>query len=275
MTKPKLKAVEVEGAFDKKDMEIRWIPVGKLFVRWGNAQRKEMILNHAKKIAGMFDPDKFGILSVTMPDEKGYYHVIDGVHRKTAVEMLWGENEQVPCQILPTSDPKRAAELFLALNQGRRPVKPIDNFRASVQAGDPDSVMIDKIVRAAGYRIGTNKDDGYIMAVGALGMLFRAYGPDILADTLQIIQATWGMDPNAVNAPILLAYANFLAKHHQKLNYGRLKDVMKKRFPDPLRLLATVKSVRELSGGSATQVVNQALFVNYNRGLRPGQQLVQ
>ncbi len=272
MSKAVLKKVDVKppGAFDKEDINIRWLPVGKLLVKWPSAQRKERIINHAKKIAGSFDPDKFGVLTVSMADEHGNYHVIDGVHRRTAIELLWGPEEKVPCQILPTKDPVRAAEIFLGL-QSRRPVTAIDNFRVSVQAGNPDSVTINKVVRACGYRVDNSRADGCISAVGALKIVYLRYGPEVLRDALTILQATWGMDTIAVGKPLILAYGFLIGAYYQNLNYGRLKEVIAKRFNHPEKLLGLVRGVRELHGGSATEVIYKTLIENYNRGLKVGQ----
>lgn len=262
--------VETPGAFDREDINIRWIPVGKLINKWPNAQRREKIIAHAKKIAGNFDPDKFGVLTVTMADDSGYHHVIDGIHRSTAVLLLWGEDEKVPCQILPTKDPVRAAEIFLGL-QSRRPVTPIDNFRVSVQAGNPDSIAINKVVRSLGYRIENSRADGCISAVGALKQVYLRYGPDVLKDALSIIQATWGMSAAAVQKPLITAYGRLVGSHFHTLNYGRTTEVMKKRFSHPDKLLGLVSGVKELTGATSADVVYKTILDNYNRGLKAGQ----
>lgn len=265
-----LKPEPIQGAFDKEDINLRWLPVGKLQVRWRNAQRMERIMTHAKRIAAQFDPDKFGILTVTQPDENGIHHIIDGDHRKTAVELLWGSSEKVPCQVLPTKDQVRAAEIFLGMNQGRRQVTPVDNFRASVSAGNPDSININKVAHSLGYKVGPAKQKGTIACVGALKTVYLRYGPDVLRDALSIIQATWGMNPNAVNRAIVIAYGRLVGENYRNLNYGRVKEVMEKRFGSPEKLLALIGGLRELSGGSATEVIYKTVVDNYNRGLKVG-----
>lgn len=263
--------IEQTGAFQKEDIEIRWIPVGNLIIKWATAQRQEKIPNHAKRIAGAFDADKFGIITVTMADESGKHHVVDGWNRKMAVQLMWGKEEKVPCQILPTKDPHRAAEIFLGMNEGRRAVSAISNFLVSVQAGNPDSIAIYKVVRGLGYRIMNGKADGYIAAIGGLKNIYSRYGPDILHDALSVIQATWGMNVESVNKSFIQAYGTLLGTHHQQVNYGRLAEVIRKRFPHPEKLLGLVKGMKELSGGSASEILCKTLIDNYNRGLKAGQ----
>lgn len=271
MAKTALKhKAEISSAFDRESIEIRWIPVRKLTVKWQSAQRQQRIIAHAKKIAGAFDPDKFGVLTVTQADDNtGLHHIIDGVHRSTAIDILWGPDEKVPCQVLPTKDPVRAAEIFLGL-QTRRAVTAMDNFRVSVQAGNPDSININKVIRGLGYRISAGKTDGVISAVGALKQIYHRYGPEVLKDALSIIQATWGMKAASVNGTIIIGYGLIVGNNFNRLNYSRLKDVMLKKFANPEMLLQLVKGVKELKGGSASELLYQTLIEHYNRGLKAG-----
>lgn len=271
MAKTALKhKAEIPPAFDRENIDIRWIPVKKLIVKWTSAQRKERIMTHAKKIAGNFDPDKFGVLTVTQADENGMHHIVDGVHRSTAVDIMWGGEEKVPCQVLPTKDPVRAAEIFLGL-QTRRQVTSMDNFRVSVQAGNPDSININKVIRSLGYRVGSGgKVEGAISAVSALRKIYFKYGPEVLKDALSIIQATWGMKSTSVNGTIIVGYGLLVGNHYKALNYARVKDVMHKKFANPELLLQLIKGVKELKGGSSTELLYQTLVEHYNRGLKAG-----
>lgn len=261
-----------KGPFSTTKHPVRWIKVRDLTVKWRSAQREFSVIANAKKIAGAFDVDLFGNLAVSQPDEKGKYHIIDGETRWTAVKMMWGDDEEVPCEVLPVTTAKESAQVFLGRNKGRRPVSAIDHFRNSVTAEDPDSLIIQKVVRAAGYRV-TNAPyaDGNIRSVGALSHAYRRWGPDILKDTLTIIPAIWGMDHQAVKGQIVGGFANVLGEFHGRINYGRLVDVMRKRFPLPSRLLASSQGMREATGGSVTENVQKIIMENYNRGLKTGQ----
>src|SRR5262245_47168180 len=99
----------------KSTYKLEWIPCRNLAVVWPEAQRpyKESV---AKKIADNFDPDKFDPCRVTLPNGNGIYHLCEGQHRKSGLEMLYGPNELCPCIIVEESDPARAAEVFLGIN---------------------------------------------------------------------------------------------------------------------------------------------------------------
>lgn len=268
MAKPQPKPQPNE-VFDREETEIKFLPTKNLIIKWPGAQRRLKSDAHAKTIAANFDPDKFGVIIVTLPDERGYYHVIDGFNRVQAVTILWGEDQEVPCRIVPVKDPIRAAQIFLGLNRGRKEVSPIDNFRVGVQAGDPDKVTINKIVRGLGYRIDSNRTEGTISAVAALCTIYNRYGGDNLKNTLELVQATWGLDVNAPIGPILLGYAAFLAEFGNKANWGRFKDQIQKNFT-PGKLLGAARTLREAERNGLNDAMVRVLVNTYNRGLKTG-----
>jgi hypothetical protein len=270
MPKVAVKTVEEPHAFDRESLVVKWLPVKVLFIKWPSAQRKLESENHAKRIAAEFDPDMFGFITVTLPDDRGQYHVIDGFNRVTAIRMMWGDDEQVPCQILPVRDPVRAAQIFMGFNKGRKSVSPLQSFKVSVTAGHPDAVAINKIVRSAGYRVGSDHADGCVSAVGALGGVYRKFGPDVLTSALQLIQATWGLDGNAVQGPIISGYGLFMANYGDKANWGRVKETIQKRFT-PGRFLGAARTLREVEACDLSEAVMKVLTANYNRGLKSGQ----
>lgn len=251
--------------------EYKMLPVGKLGIKWAGAQRRLSSDAHAKNIAANFDPDKFGTIEVTLPDEKGLHHVIDGFNRVQAVMLLWDRGQHVPCKILPVKDPVRAAQIFLGMNGpgSRRAVSAIDNFRVGITAGDPEKIAINKIIRSLGYKIDTSgKLEGGISAVSALQKVYTMYGPDVLKAALSLIQATWGMDPNSVIGPIILGYSSFIAEYGQ-FNWGRLKENIQKRFT-PGQLLGAARSLKESERNGLNDAMVHVLVNVYNYKLKTG-----
>ena len=272
MSKTSTKKQEPMTAFDASAISYEMIAVKWLIIKWSEAQRRLKSDAHATNIAANFDPEKFGTIVVTLPDDRGFYHVIDGFNRVQAVMIAWNDKEQmVPCQVLPIKDPIRAAQIFLGLNRGRKPVTAIDNFRVGVRAGDPDKVEINKIIKGLGYRVDphNNKTEGCISAVGALSSVYHRFGPGILKSTLEVLQATWGLDSNAVSSPHIQGYAYFLAQYGDKANWGRLKDVIQKRFT-PGQLLGAARTLRESQRNGLNDAVVHVILNAYNRGLKNG-----
>lgn len=252
--------------------DIVWIPVRNISVVWAEAQRP-FNAAHAKKIGAEFDPDLFGHLWVTLPNGQGIYHVIDGQHRKVAVEDMWGPSEQVPCRVLNAVDPARAAQLFDGMNSGRKPIQPVTRFKVRRRAGYTAEVEIDKIVRNAGYRIDSTSEEKTISCVQALKTVYTEQGGKILADVLRMISATWGMDHAAVAACIVRGYGEFLVTYGGKINQQRLKEQMAKKFT-PGRLQGYAKTQRETAmGGSMSNNVARIILAQYNSGLPAARKL--
>lgn len=251
--------------FEEKEFKIEWIPVRQLSIIWKEAQRPYKDRD-AQKIADNFDPDQFGFLWVTMPNGQGIYHIIEGQHRKAALEKIWGPNERAPCRILDAVDPARAAELFDGINSGRRAVNPLASFKVRRTAKYETEVEIDRIVRAAGYLIESSSEDKYISCVGALKAVYVDLGPKILADILKIIPATWGMEHAAVSANIIRGYGEFLVAYGGKINWQRLKEQMAKRYT-PGRLMGMTKTQKEANGGTTAENMKRIILAAYNRGL--------
>src|SRR5262249_86768 len=136
---------------------VEWIPVKNLSVVWVQAQRPYNE-RWAKEIADNFDPDKFDALVVTKPNGHGIYHIIEGQHRRHALEIFsakssatgYGGNEMAPCRVVEEADPARAAEIWLGINGGRKAIPPVSEFRVAVVACREPEKTINKIV--AGHR---------------------------------------------------------------------------------------------------------------------------
>lgn len=81
--------------------------------------------------------------------------------------------------------------MFLKLNDVLS-VNAFSKFRVGLQAGRPDEVEIDQVVRANGLRISLDEVEGAIKAVGTLRRVHARCGPTGLGRTLRIIRDAYG-----------------------------------------------------------------------------------
>jgi hypothetical protein len=208
----------------------------------------------------------FGTLAVTKPNGKGVYHVIDGHHRKVAVESRYGGNEKVPCQVFDAHDPQRAAQLFDAINSHRKNLTPVEVFKVRVTAGFEDEVAIDKIVRASGYYVSAHSEhERAIACVSTLMRVYRSFGADVLENALKTVKATWGDDQNATMGAIVGGFGEFLTEYGRYVNYLHLRESVSKRFT-PGKLMATARTARELEGHNLARTIKSLLITTYNKG---------
>lgn len=246
----------------------KWIPVKNLSVRWANAQRP-FNKKWAEEIRDNLDPDMFGVLAVTKANGKDIHHVIDGQHRKWAIEELWGGKEQVPCNIFDVDSPDRAAELFNAMNTARKQPFPLDVFKVRVTAKIEPEFSVNKAAESLGFKIANNPEPGYLRACGACVAVYKRYGHDVFVDSLLMLRRCWDKNPDAGNAVLIRGFAEFLHQHGGHIDRVKLADKVSKNYT-PGRLIGAARTAREMFRGSVSGNVARVLVSTYNQGLRQG-----
>lgn len=253
---------------DRSAHTTKWIPVKNLSVVWANAQRG-MNVNKVKRIVEGFDPDLFDDLVVTLPNGNGIYHVIDGNHRRGAIQEIFGEEEKVPCRVINAKDPARAAQVFDKINTSRSAPTPVERFLVRVTAGEKAETEINNLVRMLGYSIAPYKSASTIPAVSALMNVYKQYGVEVLKDALMTIKATWVDEPNALNGSIINGYGSLLAEHRGHIDFRRIRELVSKNYT-PGQLLGSARYHKEMAKASLPEGVRHTLVSIYNKGIRAG-----
>lgn len=253
--------------------EITFIPVNKLSVVWAKVQRPFNV-NWAKTIAANFDPDKFEPIIVTKPNGEGVYHIVEGQHRKAGFEMWANDsNQQVPCRIIDHGDPAKAAEIWLGINKGRKPVRPITEFLIAVEARREIECTIDAIAKRKGYTVAPSNSDNIIQAVGALRKVYL-HGERTLGHTLEACRLLWGADPQGVSAAMLTGMGVFINEFHSHVEPVRLKKSVLDKYKSPYRLIEAAQIRRDKSSDPLPIEVSEVIRRAYNYGLKEEKKLV-
>jgi hypothetical protein len=210
-------------------------------------------------IVRKFNEAKLGVLTVS--DRDGKFHLIDGAHRAKALRRLGYTH--APCIVLKDLTFIDEANLFRFQGKDRRLITPLAFFKAGLNAGDGQCVLIDNTARANGFHIGNGAKEFFkITAVRTLFKIVDDYGCDILNDTLCLLAKTWSKFPKASQSASLLGVAEFVNRH------GMVD------FPDRMRdkfaavLYDYSDAVRDSSIVSS-RVFCCVLEHHYNRGLAP------
>lgn len=248
------------------------IQVKHLSVVWVNAQRPYNE-KWAQTIADNFDPDKFDPLVVTKADGLGVYHVIEGQHRRHALQKFAakldgtsGENEYAPCRVVDDADPERAAEIWLGINKGRKAIKPVHEFKVAVTAEREIEVDINRIVIKVGYKVSATKAQYTISAVSALRMVYNVHSPLTLERTLRLLSDLWGGDPAAVSAPLLRGFGMFVNEFHGSAQLKRLRQQIGERFT-PWKFRDAADARRKNTLEKLDEAIAENIIREYNKGL--------
>lgn len=151
-------------------------------------------------------------LTVSRRADGGLY-VIDGQHRLAAAQMR-SDVPELPCVISSFDSIADEARLFVDANTLVRKATPLDKFHARVVAGDEDAVEINRIVEAAGLKIGRSQykiREEEVCCVAVLSRLFKQYGMKILSAALVNMAEAWpgqrvGSADEMLPALCLIAY---------------------------------------------------------------------
>ena len=196
--------------FNEKETRLEFIYIRNLAVVWEEAQRPYNE-KWAKEIAENFDPEKFDPVRVMLPNGNGIYHICEGQHRVGGARIYLGDDQKVPCLIAATSDPARAAEIFLGNSADRHNISRISKFKVSVIAQRTEELAINRIVKHCGYRVDGSHSQDCIAAVDALKFVYRK-GAKTLDRTLHTLRQTWGGDPAGVSSPLIKGYGAFVCE---------------------------------------------------------------
>lgn len=165
--------------------------------------------NHSqvKNIIKHFNEAKLGTLTVSLRD--GKYYIIDGAHRLSALRAL--QYSHALCEVLTGLTVEDEAEYFRSQGDDKRPLKPLDLFKAGIIAGDEKCLRINEIVKSNNFQIGfSNKNFYQIGAINALFSIANEYGFEVLDDTLSLIAYTWAGIAKATCGDCLLGVAEFV-----------------------------------------------------------------
>lgn len=249
-----------------RSAKIRTIRMGDCRIN-PRAQR-QLSTRHVAEIQKVIDADidKIGTLTVSYRDN--YYWIIDGQHRFAALKGLLGDGWEdweitAWCYFDKTEDEE--AELFLSFNSAK-PVAKFDDFRVSVEAGRPEEVDIDRIVRSQQLRIAQGKAPNTVGAVTALRSIYDDGGPALLRKTLCTIRDAWG--GVGFDAAMMRGLAKFIQRFDGRYDEDKLISKLSRVQAGPKGVGAAAFVEKEAANCSAVEAHASAITAIYNKGLK-------
>lgn len=230
-------------------------------------------------------PELLQPLTVVRPTtfDNGNMVLIDGDHRRGAAEYrgmdtLW-------CQVLigPFAEADRA-RLFYDLQEARRPLKPLDKFRALLAARDPEAVGVQGILVKHRLQFGPRIEaPRTVVAVVACRNAWRIGEPHghALDESLRLLTKHWVDRERAYDNFILGAFPRFIASGSaeigEELLLDKLDEAMEKWTPQALlrEAAAVLHAQASVAQGGKTivGVLRRLLAVEVNRRLPKDQQI--
>lgn len=215
------------------------------------------------------DLDALGTFAVWRSGRNLY--VIDGQHRKLALESLGLGDWVVDCEVYEGMDFQDACDMFLKRNKSRS-VNTFEKFDKAVKAGYQAECETRKIVEKAGLTVSKSYGDGHLTCVVAATDVWKMdQGGIALGDALRIATGAWGQTAGAVEGPIVKGLGLIAHNYNGQLERDTLIKKLSKFPGGPGALRAVAAQQREFKGGSTAKNVAEVVRDLYNRGRRTHQ----
>jgi hypothetical protein len=168
---------------------LEWVPVGSIGVDpiYQRSTDNEQSQTLIRKIARFWDWHLCQPLAL-VKREDGSLWAVDGQHRLGAAK-LRGDIPHLPCVIARYGNQADEAAAFVALNKQRRPLSPVDLFKAALAAGDPQADDIMRAIRGAQLTLAPHSnytawEPGQIFCVPGIQRAWRQHGEKVVRNAL-------------------------------------------------------------------------------------------
>lgn len=221
--------------------------------------------NSSKKISKEFKPECAGHLTVG-ERPNGLLSLIDGQQRREA--MLARNITQWKARVIKSVGPEFEASIFRTLNGGDGTVTRVsamELYHAKLIEGDPQALLLKKVVETEGFRISKNREVKW-PSIGCVGGLFsdiKTHGVEVLGTALRLIKQVWPAQDLALRNEILRGVV--IAITAPNLNMERLAKVMEKTPVQAIYQKSKMKS------SNAPNETARIILAYYNKGLRNNQ----
>lgn len=250
--------------FRVKSVEMQ---VGQL--RLNARTNREVQPGRVRRLVNEMDPDALGRFAVWR-DGRNFY-VIDGQHRKLALEELGLPDWPVLCDVYEGMSFAEACEQFLKLNDGLA-VRPYDKFDKGVKAGRQECVETMRAVEDAGFRVAPQAGDGKLVCVAAAVESWKLDQGVALRRALGWSSAAWGHTAQASEGQIVRAFSLIAnAYPNGELDDAALIKKLAKHGGGAASLIGAAKSARDIKGGTVARNLACIVIDIYNKGRRSGQ----
>lgn len=232
--------------------------------------QRNLNIKRVRSIADDFRPDALGIITVSHRDDDSYV-VVDGQHRWKAAEQVGIED--LLCTVYEGLTKQKEAELFRILNNTKI-VNALDRFRVRVVEEEPVAIAISAILEKQGWRVpdAPANQPGLINSVGALEFVYGGAGirpgtqqRSILRQTVEVLTAAWGYDPDAMRAGIVRGVGAFLTRFEGQADLAKVVRMLNNYTGGPLRFEADARLLKEMHKATVSDSVAAIMVNAYNR----------
>lgn len=185
--------------------------------------QRNLSQSHIERAAENFDLYQINPVKVSRRD--GVNYVFNGQHTIEIVARVSGSRETpVWCMIYDDLCYSHEADIFANQMKFVKSLAPYEVFKANLEAGNKDQLMIRDMVESYGLKIGNKRAPNVICAVSSLESIYQKYGVHVLSRVLRLICGAWEGDSCSFSANILNAVAKLVVIYKSNLNDETFKE---------------------------------------------------
>jgi len=185
--------------------------------------QRNLSQTHIARAVANFDPYQINPVKVSRRD--GINHVFNGQHTIEIVARASGSRDTpVWCMIYDDLSYELEAHIFANQQKYVKNLLPYEVFKANLEAGNDDQLIIQGLVESYGMTIGLKKAPGTILAVSTLEQIYYKIGFHGLSRVLRLIIGAWEGDVKSFSANMLNAVAKMVSAYGKELDDDLFKE---------------------------------------------------
>lgn len=218
--------------------------------------QRSLSQTHIARAVANFDLYQINPVKVSRRD--GINYVFNGQHTIEIVAHVSGSRETpVWCMIYDDLNYEHEANIFANQMKYVKTLQPLEVFKANLEAGSDDQLIIRDLVESYGLTIGNKKQHGTICCIAMLESIYTKYGYQVLNRILRLIISTWEGDINSFSANIFNALTKLVVTFGDSLN----DEIFKEKVGN-VSVKQLVRMAKERRSGSMG--VAEAMLIEYN-----------
>ena len=218
--------------------------------------QRSLSQTHIARAVANFDLYQINPVKVSRRD--GINYVFNGQHTIEIVAHVSGSRETpVWCMIYDDLNYAHEANIFANQMKYVKTLQPLEVFKANLEAGSDDQLIIRDLIESYGLTVGSKKHHGTICCIATLESIYTKYGYQVLNRILRLIISTWEGDINSFSANIFNALTKLVVTFGDSLN----DEIFKERVGN-VSVKQLVRMAKERRSGSMG--VAEAMLIEYN-----------
>lgn len=227
--------------------DLKWLKLSELYVplKYQRVIEGSASLRNIEHIQRDFNWGECGTLLVCkLKKDNEKYAVVDGQHRLRAAE-LRDDIDELPCVVISPRDLREQAQTFININSRRASLNQLQFHKASLIAGDPIAVELDRILTEAAVVVPNYP----VMIYHAAPDMYQGLGkirkmltqgevsPDNIIWAFKAVRAAYPKKNGALRYNMIRALIRWIEKH-PATGKNEIVNILRNLDPDTMDLEA-------------------------------------